>query len=304
MKKNTNKRTLGIVPCYNEEFTIGSIVLKAKRHLDEVLVIDDGSTDDTAKIAKAAGAIVISHKKNGGKCAGIKTGFKYALANGFDYVVTLDGDGQHNPDEIPTVLGDILNGECDISIGLRSGNGTEMPMWRRIGKRVLDYTTSLANGGYLTDSQCGFRVFNKKAVEVLTPRLNGNKFSVESEQLIRAHQLGLKVTHKNVTCKYKNLHTSTKNPTTHGLSVLSYVIWLIAERRPLLFISVPGFILVILGLYFGIQTLQYYNQTSILPVPYAIMASIFLIIGVFAMLVGLMLNVLLGMIQRAREEDL
>jgi glycosyltransferase involved in cell wall biosynthesis len=303
MKKNTNKRTLAVVPCYNEEFTIGSIVLKAKRHLDKVLVIDDGSTDDTAKIAKEAGAIVISHKKNGGKGAGIKTGFKYALANGFDYVVTLDGDGQHNPDEIPTVLGDILNGECDISIGLRSGNGTEMPMWRRIGKRVLDYTTSFGNGGYLTDSQSGFRVFNKKAVKALTPRLNGNEFSVESEQLIIAHDLGLKVAHKNVTCKYKNLDTSTKNSTSHGFSVLSYIIWLIAERRPLLFIGVPGFILVILGLFFGIQTLQLYSRISILPVHYAIMASIFLVIGVLAMLVGLMLNVLPRMIKRARDED-
>jgi glycosyltransferase involved in cell wall biosynthesis len=303
MKKNTNKRTLAVVPCYNEEFTIGSIVLKAKRHLDKVLVIDDGSTDDTAKIAKEAGAIVISHKKNGGKGAGIKTGFKYALANGFDYVVTLDGDGQHNPDEIPTVLGDILNGECDISIGLRSGNGTEMPMWRRIGKRVLDYTTSFGNGGYLTDSQSGFRVFNKKAVKALTPRLNGNEFSIESEQLIIAHDLGLKVAHKNVTCKYKNLDTSTKNPTSHGFSVLSYIIWLIAERRPLLFIGVPGFILVILGLFFGIQTLQLYSRIGILPVHYAIMASIFLVIGVLAMLVGLMLNVLPRMIKRARDED-
>jgi len=300
MKKATDIRTLAVVPCYNEEITIGSIILKTKRHIDEVLVVDDGSTDDTAKIAKEAGATVILHKKNRGKSTGIKTGFKYALANGFDYVVTLDGDGQHNPDEIPTVLENLLNNGHDISIGLRSGKDTEMPIWRKLGKRVLDYTTSFGNGGYVTDSQCGFRVFNKKAVKALTPRLNGEKFSVESEQLIRAHELGLGVAHTNVTCKYKNLNTSTNNPTSHGFSVLSYVIWLVAERRPLLFIGVPGFILVLLGLFFGIQTLQYYNRTHTFLPSYAILVSIFLIIGVLAMFVGLMLNVLPGIVRQAR----
>lgn len=304
MNKATNKRTLAVIPCYNEEITIGSIVLKAKRHIDEVLVVDDGSTDDTAKIAKEAGATVISHKKNGGKSACIRTGFKYALAKDFDYVVTIDGDGQHNPDEIPAFLEHILNSNHDISIGLRSGNGTEMPMWRRIGKRILDYATSFGNGGHITDSQCGFRVFNKKALKAITPRLNSEEFSIESEQLIRAHELGLEVAHKNVTCKYKNLNTSTKSPTSHGFSVLSYVIWLIAERRPLLFIGVPGFVLVMLGLFFGIKTLQYYNQTRVFLLSYAILVSILLIIGVLAMFIGLMLNVLPGMIKRARKEEL
>jgi glycosyltransferase involved in cell wall biosynthesis len=305
MNKTTNKHTLVVIPCYNEEATIGSIVLKTKRHVDKVLVVDDGSIDETAEIARAAGATVISYKKNRGKSFSIKTGFKYALANDFDYVVTIDGDGQHNPDEIPAVLGTILNNDngIDISIGLRSGDSTEMPRWRRIGKRVLDYITSFGNGGYVTDSQCGFRAFNKKAVKTITPRLNGEAFSVESEQLIRAHELGLEVAHTNVTCKYKNLNTSTKRPTPHGFSVLSYVIWLIAERRPLLFIGVPGFIFVLLGLFFGVRTLQYYNETHEFLVSYAVLISILLIIGVIAMFMGLMLNVLPRMIKRARDEE-
>ena len=297
----SGKYTLAVVPCYNEEATIGSVVLKAKRHVDEVLVVDDGSTDDTAKIAEEAGAFVVSHKENRGKGVGIKTGFKYALANGFDYVVTIDGDGQHNPSEIPTVLGNIVNNGHDISIGFRSGNSTEMPTWRRIGKRVLDYATSFGNGGFVTDSQCGFRAFNKKAVKAITPNLNGGAFNVESEQLIKAHELGLGVVNTNVTCKYKNLKTSTKDPTSHGFSVLKYVIWLVAERRPLLFIGVPGFIMMILGLVLGILTLQYYNQTHVFLIPYAIVVSILLIIGALAMFIGLMLNVLPSIIRRARE---
>ena len=303
MNKSSDKCTLAVIPCYNEEATIGSIVIKTKRHVDKVLVVDDGSNDDTAKIARAAGARVILHKKNFGKSKAIKTGFKYALDKDFDYVVTIDGDGQHNPDEIPVVLGNILNNGNDISIGFRSGNGTEMPIWRKVGKRVLDYATSFGNGGHVTDSQCGFRAFNKKSVNGLIKKLNGGRFSVESEQLIKAHELGLAVVDTNVTCKYKNLDTSTKNSASHGFSVLSYVIWLVAEKRPLLFIGVPGFVLAILGLILGILTLQYYNQTQVFLVANAILTSIFLIIGALGMFIGLVLNVLPNLIKRARYES-
>ena len=114
MKKIANGSSLAIIPCFNEEATIGSVIIRAKRHVDKVLVVDDGSTDDTVRIAKEAGALVVSHKKNMGKSAGIKTGFKYALRNSYDYIVTIDGDGQHNPDEIPVVLNNVVNnyGDC------------------------------------------------------------------------------------------------------------------------------------------------------------------------------------------------
>jgi len=303
MQKLKNQRTIAIVPCYNEEATIGSVVLKTRHHVDKVLVVDDGSYDKTARIAKEAGAFVISHKINRGKGVGIKTGFKYALANDYDYIITLDGDGQHNPDEIPTILDNVINNGNDISIGIRFGDSTEMPGWRKIGKRILDYTTSFGNGGFVTDSQCGFRCFNKKAIKSITPRLNGNAFNVESEQLIRAHELGLKVINTKVSCKYKNLDTSTKNPTSHGFSVLRYVLWLVAEKRPLLFIGVPGFILVILGLMLGIFTLQHYNQTHIFLISYAILVSVLLIVGVIGMFMGLVLNVLPNIMRRVRIEE-
>jgi glycosyltransferase involved in cell wall biosynthesis len=304
LSKNKDTQTLAIIPCYNEETTIGSIILKTKRYVNKVLVIDDGSIDDTAKIAKDAGAEVISNKTNRGKGNAVKTGFKYALSHNFDYVVTIDGDGQHNPAEIPTLIGNILNNGHDISLGFRVGAATEMPKWRKVGKRVLDYATSFGSGGFVTDSQCGFRAFNKKAIRELTPELKGNAFSVESEQLIKAHKLGLNLVNTNVTCKYNNLiNTSTKHPTSHGFSVLSYIIILVAERHPLLFISVPGFVSVILGILFGILTMQYYNQTHAFLVPYAILVSIFLIIGALAMFMGLMLNVIPHMIRQSTGEQ-
>jgi len=301
-KDSQNHRTLIVIPCYNEETTIGSVILKSKKYADKILVVDDGSTDDTANIAREAGAIVISHSKNMGKSAAIKTGFQYALENGFDYVVTIDGDGQHDPGEIPNILGNVINNGHDISIGYRVGDDTEMPKWRKIGKRVLDYGTSLGSGGFVTDSQCGFRAFNRKALESITPRLLGNNFTVESEQLVRAHELGLGVATTSVTCKYENLDTSTKNPATHGFSVLRYVILLIAEKHPLLLIALPGFISILIGLFFGIQTLQIYNKTHVFLISYAIIVSIFLIIGALTMFIGLMLNVLPAMIKRAKND--
>jgi len=245
-------RSLAVIPCYNEEATVGRLVKTTKRYVETVVVVDDGSTDHTAKRAQDAGAVVLSHLRNKGKGAALKTGFTYALEHNFDYVVTIDGDGQHNPVEIPAVLGNVMNNGHDISIGYRVGNSTEMPVWRRVGKRVLDYTTSLGAGGFVTDSQCGFRAFNKRAVGMITPKLRGNAFSVESEQLIRAYESGLKIMNTNVTCKYKNLETSTKNPASHGLSVLAYVLWVVAKQRLLLCIGVLCFMFMSIGFVLGI----------------------------------------------------
>lgn len=305
MIKNTEQihsKTLIIIPCYNEELNIGSIVNKSKRYVDRVLVIDDGSNDNTVLIAQKAGAVVISHEKNKGKSASIKTGFRYALDNDFDFVITIDGDGQHNPDEIPVLLENLLNGNHDISIGFRVGYNTEMPLWRKMGKRVLDYATSFGNGGFITDSQCGFRAFSKKAIQTLLPRLNGKDFVVESEQLIRAHEMKLKIVNTNVSCKYKNLDTSTINPATHGFFVLNQIIWLVIKKRPLLFFSMPGVILITLGLFFGIQLLQIYYRTNIFSISYAILVSILIITGVLAIFTGLMLYVKPQIIKRAKIE--
>ena len=298
---NNGKRSIAIIPCFNEALTIGSIILKAKSHVDDVLVIDDGSSDDTIKIAKAAGAKVISHNKNRGKSAGIRTGFRYAMDNQYDFVITIDGDGQHNPNEIPYLLNSLKNNGHDIILGVRYGNSTEMPLWRKMGKRILDYTTSIGNGGFITDSQCGFRAFNKNAIQKLINRLNGNSFSVESEQLIRAHEQGLHISTEKISCKYKNLNTSTKVPSSHGLSVLSYLLKIIAIKYPIFFIGIPGLFLILIGMILGLITLQIYDQTNILNITYAVLISSFFIVGTLSVFASLLLNRLYKMFKMKRN---
>jgi glycosyltransferase involved in cell wall biosynthesis len=149
-------------------------MLKARRHVDDVLVVDDGSSDATTEIAKAAGAQVLRHETNKGKGAAVKSALNYAAANSFDALVFLDGDGQHDPDQIPQLLQPILDGTADIVIGYRDFK--QMPRYRRVGRFVLDYTT--AANKLTNDSQSGFRALNQNAIAALNANhLQANGFS-------------------------------------------------------------------------------------------------------------------------------
>ena len=208
---------VAIIPAYNEEKALADVVGKTLEHVDEVIVVDDGSSDKTSEVAIGAGARVIKHSVNLGKGEALKSGFK---AIGDDsIIITIDGDGQHNPSEIPALVRPIVEDGADLVNGSRYMNGPEenTPTYRRVGQKVLDIATNISAGTKVTDSQSGFRAFSPQSKNVF--RFKDTGFGIESEMLVDAAESGLKIVEIPITVRY-DLDGSTKDPITHGVGVL------------------------------------------------------------------------------------
>jgi hypothetical protein len=156
--------------------------------------------------------------------------------------------------------------------------------------KVLNWSTQVAGDMKTTDSQSGFRAYSRKAIEKIT--VNNLGMSAGSEILTQLKDLNLNVVEIPITTRYDVKNGSSKNPVSHGAGVLYSVLWVIAEQRPLLYIGLPGFILFLIGVFFGIQLLSVYNQTQFFSLPYAMLVAIFLLLGAIVLLMGLMLNVI------------
>ncbi len=157
---------LAIIPAFNEEKSIAAIVQETKKHVNEVLVVDDHSTDNTAKIARVHGATVICHSRNKGVGAAMKTGISYAKKLKPNIVITIDADGQHRPEEIPHLIQPIVVDDADLVLGSRFLNEqlSNSSLIKKIGNKLVTFITSFLAGVKLTDTQTGFRAFNRKAL--------------------------------------------------------------------------------------------------------------------------------------------
>ena len=253
---------LACIPAYNEESHIESLVKSAKNHVDSVVVCDDGSTDNTASIAKNAGAIVISHKTNKGYGAAIISLFDYARENNVDVMITLDGDGQHNPDQIPLLLNTISKHNVDVVIGSRFLNNTiEAPGYRQRGIKII---TSAANYGTdlkVSDSQSGFRAYSKIAINAIHPTEEG--MSVSTEILLKISNKGLSLAEVPITVSYDG-DTSEHNPLSHGISVLANTIKYVSIKHPLQFYGIPGILVTAIGIILGGLFLDGYLNNQVI----------------------------------------
>ena len=211
-----------IIPAFNEEAAIGEVVKKSLKYADDVLVVDDGSRDKTSEIAQNAGASVLKHPTNFGKGVALRDAF--SKVKGYDIAVTIDGDGQHNPDEIPKLIQPIADNKADFVNGSRYLNGFDenTPSYRRVGQRVLDIATNVTAGTSVTDSQSGFRAFNGNTLSCYKFRDPG--FGIESEMIADAADNNLRIVEVPITVKYDVENSSTKGPVTHGVGVLLKII--------------------------------------------------------------------------------
>lgn len=288
-----------ILPAFNEEVAIGSVVLRTKLHADRVIVVDDGSTDRTAEVATLAGAEVLRHPQNKGKGAALKTGF--GALNGTDVIVTIDTDGQHNPEDIPKLVDPIIRGEADMVNGSRylNGNKKDTPFYRRVGQQVLDAATNLDSGLNITDTQSGFRAFASKTKNIF--RFHQNGLAIESEMLADAANAGLKIKEVEIGVRY-DVNGSTENPICHGVKILVKVLQDMELNRPLYYFTVPGTIFSTAGIYMGLRFLQDFYHGASLQFGPTLLMILLTLIGCFMALTGIILHSISRMLTESKND--
>ncbi|WP_440946587.1 glycosyltransferase family 2 protein [Methanosarcina sp. T3] len=244
-----------ILPAYNEEVSIGSIVLLTRLYTDNVIVVDDGSTDRTAEVAWKAGAKVVAHKTNRGKAEALKTGFTAASNLGADIIVTMDSDGQHNPADIPKLVAPIINGNAELVNGSRYLNPSEKnaPLYRLVGQTMQDTTAKMNFDLKITDAQSGFRAFAASTKDIF--RFNGKKTAIENEMLADADRSGLRIKEVELGT-LRESESPAGSPAKYALRALKTVVEDMEVNRPLYFYSVPGFALATCGFYMGFKFLE------------------------------------------------
>tara|TARA_B100001540_G_scaffold305683_1_gene316908 strand:- start:506 stop:1396 length:891 start_codon:yes stop_codon:yes gene_type:complete len=257
LKEDKMKISIGI-PAFNEEDNIAKIIIKLKEITDSIIVCDDGSSDATGRIAQDLGALVVRHEKNQGYGAAINSIFKKSIEINSDVLVTFDSDGQHRIEDLETVLEPIIENKSDIVIGSRFlEEKSDMPNYRKFGIKLITQVTNASIKKKITDSQSGFRAYNKKVLEKIVPSEYG--MGISTEILIKASREGLRITEVPIKVLYQG-DTSTHNPISHGTSVIMSTIKFTSIHNPLKFYGIPGLIFLIIGLSFVAWTIQVYVE--------------------------------------------
>ncbi|NPV62182.1 MAG: glycosyltransferase family 2 protein [Methanotrichaceae archaeon] len=288
-----------ILPAYNEEVSIGSVVLQTKKYADRIIVVDDGSADRTAEVAEMAGAEVIRHPQNRGKGAALKTGF--GALNGADVVVTIDTDGQHDPADIPRLVAPILGGEADMVNGSRylNGNKKDTPLYRRVGQKVLDTATNLESGLNVTDSQSGFRAFNPGIKDVF--KFGQNGLAIESEMLADAAAAGLRIKEVEIGVRY-DVDGSSEHPVAHGVRVLLKILHDMELRRPLYYFTAPGIVMAGAGIFMGLEFLRIFAHGGSLQYAPTLFMVLLTLVGSFMALTGIILHSISRIMYECKSE--
>jgi hypothetical protein len=244
------------MPAYNEGGTVGGVVTAVAPYADSVLVVDDGSRDDTALEADRAGAHVVHHSTNRGYGGALKTIFREAAARNADHLVVIDADGQHNPGDIPRLVAAQIETGANVVIGSRftTGAATDAPLYRRFGLWVINGLTNLSLGAYraadrLSDAQSGFRAYDTRATRSLAAdETIGDCMAASLDILYHVHRNGYTTAEVGTTITYDVEHASTQNPITQGFDLVSAIFVTTVRDRPLFALGAPGVVVLLFGL--------------------------------------------------------
>jgi len=283
------------IPAYNEEEKIADIILKLKEVTDTIIVCNDGSSDLTKQISEENGAIVISHEKNEGYGSAIRTIFLKAKELEADMLITFDADGQHRIEDIDKVILPIKNNQADIVIGSRFlENSSKIPKYRKLGINIITKVTNSTINEKITDSQSGFRAYNKKTLEKINPTEKG--MGISTEILIKASKINLIIVEVPITVLYAK-NTSTHNPVSHGTSVIISTIKYTSIEHPLKFYGIPSLIFLIIGLTFTFFSLDYYSEIGRLNTNLTIIAGGTILLGITLFLTSILLYTLTSVVR-------
>jgi glycosyltransferase involved in cell wall biosynthesis len=287
------------IPAFNEERAIAKVIVQSRPHVDHVLVVDDGSDDATSLIANSLAAVVVRHEKNLGKGAAIRDCFDWAKKNGVDVLVTMDGDGQHNPSMIPALVDALISNEADVAIASRTVKPAGMPRYRWLGGRTLDFFTQVKADGRFVDAQSGFRAYSRRAIESLVAAEVG--MGVDSEIIMRAQSAGMKIVEVPAQMNYVGPSTSSLNPVTHSLDVVFSVVKFVSIRHPLSFYGGFGLGALLVSLVFGLMTLDYYQRWGRVITNLALISVSSGVVGFLTLFTGIILFTLITVIREQRK---
>lgn len=283
------------IPAYNEERELGPVIIRTSKFVDKIIVCDDGSTDLTSEVARRLGCDLIVHKNRLGKGAALKDLFAKALEIKSDIIVTLDGDGQHDPRDISTVIDPILKGEVDMVNGSRFLSKSKIvPHHRIIGNSVFtSFTRLLSMESFkdLTDSQSGFRAYSRKVLENVKIKEEG--MGIDSEILISASESDFTVIEVPISVYYKGDEGSTLGLAHHSLEIMRSLLRMASEQKPMLYFGIPGLFMILLGVITSFRVLRIFIDTTAIAVGSAIISIGLIIVGFLAMVTAVVLRVIM-----------
>jgi len=221
-----SKKIFIVIPAFNEAKVIQSVISEVKSAgYQNIIVIDDGSADNTQEKAKELEVIVLRHKLNRGKGAATKTGIEAAKLLEAEIIVTMDGDGQHDPGDISKLIEPILEGNCDVVLGTRLKNTEGMPFQRIIANKIGNLITWFLFGLYVTDSQSGFRAYSRHSTEIIDTR--GDHYDYDSEVIREIYIRKLKFKEVSVKVRYTEYSMGKihKQGFANGVKTFYKMIW-------------------------------------------------------------------------------